>query len=69
MYNPAELDKTPGIRIVPVACWVLGVVFGFVSQKLKWQFTTIAALDTIVFAGIVYFIAMLATKNKIKPSV
>jgi len=68
-YQSSELDKMANFRFMPLACWVVGVAFGFISQRLQWQFTTIAALDAIIFTSIIYLITMVATGNRLKPSI
>jgi cytosine permease len=67
-YAPDKIESTPSIRILPLIAWAIGAVFGFIAQSAKFSFTTVTALDTVVVSAVVYIIFMLATKNKIKPS-
>ncbi len=65
-FDPKKLDEVPNIRILPFVAWIIGTAFGFIIQKTSLKLTGIVALDTIIIAGVVYTIIMLATKHKIK---
>ena len=64
-FNADEIDKSANFRTIPFVSWIIGAVFGFVAQNTAIQLTTITALDTIIVAGVVYVIIMLAAKRKI----
>jgi cytosine permease len=63
-YRGEELQNLSNLRIVPVVCWVAGVAVGLLVQYTSLSFTTITAVDTIIAAAVVYFVAMTVVKKK-----
>lgn len=64
-FNADEIDQAADFRPLPFAAWIVGSAAGFLVQKTAMQITTITALDTIIVAGAVYMIMMLAVKKKV----
>ena len=68
-YASEKADDAPAIRVLPLVSWAVGAAFGFVVQFAHLRFTTVTAVDAIIASAVVYIVAMLATKNKIKLSI
>lgn len=64
-FNADEIEQSANFRAFPFAAWVVGAVFGFIVQNTPVRLTNITALDTIIAAGVIYVIIMLAAKKKI----
>jgi purine-cytosine permease-like protein len=67
-YASEKADDAPAVRALPLIAWAVGAAFGFVVQFAHLRLTTVTAVDAIIASAVVYIVAMLATKNKIKVS-
>ena len=63
-FDSDKIDESANFRVLPFVAWIIGSAFGFIVQYTPVRLTSITALDTIIVAGIVYFIIMLATGKK-----
>jgi cytosine permease len=64
-YESSKLDEIPNFRALPFIVWIVGIGFGFIVQYTPARITTITALDTIIFAGVIYAVVMLIAKPRI----
>jgi cytosine permease len=67
-YAPEKVGEAPSVRALPLISWAVGAAFGFVVQFAHLRLTSVTALDAIIASAVVYIVAMLATKNRIKLS-
>jgi cytosine permease len=67
-YDSDKVEKISRFRVLPFVSWMVGAGFGFIVQYTAFKLTRITAIDAIIASAVVYFIAMLIAKNKVKLS-
>jgi len=68
-YDSDKVGEIAKFRILPFISWMVGAAFGFVVQYTAVKLTRITAVDAIIVAAVVYFVAMLIGRNKVKAGV
>ena len=64
-YAPDRAADVPAVRALPLACRVVASDVGFAIQYTPTQLTSITALDTILVAVVVYFVAAAVDKGQV----
>jgi cytosine permease len=64
-YAPERSADVSAVRALPLACWVVASAAGFVIQYTPVRLTSITAVDTILIAAVLYFVAAAIGRKQI----